>query len=310
MISDQHYGPEADERGIALTGKLIALEKPDLVLAVGDCISGDRCFTSADVQKAVGNVGAAMEKAGVPWAIAFGNHDQEHFPATRLDKEAVLKIYESCPHNVNSEWACGIHGGGNKNLVVSNAAGTQPVFALWLIDSGDYSGVKEEGYDWIRTDQVYWYWRTSLAFEEKYGHKVPGLMFFHIPLPEFREMIASKKIIGERHEPESPSAVHSGMFAAVRERGDVLGIFCGHDHVNNYAGRWHGVWLGFDGVVGYRGYPHTPADDVTNGRARGGRVFLLTESDPWSFRTWMRFQDGSTNWEALSDAYERDQLKK
>lgn len=308
-ISDLHYIPEPDRNGIELTERLISIEHPDLVIATGDNISGDRCFTPEDVKKAVGNVAAAMEKMGVPWAVTLGNHDQEHVAKTHVTRQQVFDFYESYPHNVNAGWVRNIHGAGNKNVPIWKADGSKPAFTLWLIDSGESVEDPEIRYDWIHTDQVNWYRQTSQEIEQRYGEKIPGFMFFHIPLLEFHEMILSKKVIGERHEPESPSRVNGGLFAAVLERGDVKGIFCGHDHVNNYVGQFHGVTLGQVGVVGYHGYPHTPPEDVTNDRARGGRVLLLKESDTSRFQTWMRMRDGSTNWEYWSDAYERDQLK-
>jgi hypothetical protein len=308
-ISDLHYTPVPDPNGLELTEKLIAAEKPDLVIATGDNVSGDSCATEADVRAAVGNVAAAMEKAQVPWAITLGNHDQEHFERTHISRESVFQYYESYPHNMNGGWVRHIHGAGNKHLLIWDAGGTKPIFALWLVDSGPKSSDPEVRYDWIHADQVNWYCQTSNDLENHYGEKVPGLMYFHIPLLEFQQMILTRKVIGERHEPESPSTINGGLFAAVFDRGDVRGIFCGHDHVNNYVGKYHGVTLGYNGVVGFHGYPHTPPDDPTNGRARGGRAMTISATEPGKFRTWMCFRDGSTDWEHLSDAYERDQIK-
>jgi hypothetical protein len=309
VISDLHYGVRPDPHGLDLTKKLIAIEHPDLVIATGDNLSGECCTTPEDVKKAVANVASVMEETGTPWAVTLGNHDVESSPKTHIGREEVFTFYESHPHNMNGGWERGIHGAGNKNLLIRSATGSNPVFNLWLIDSGPGNEDPEIRYDWIHTDQVAWYRRTSRELEEQYGAKIPAFMFFHIPLPEFHEMILTKKVIGERHEPESPSRMNGGMFAAVMEAGDVKGIFCGHDHVNNYVGKYRGITLGHVGVVGYAGYPHTPADDVSNERARGARVLLLQESDPGHFRTWMRLLDGSTNWEYRSDAYERDLIK-
>jgi 3',5'-cyclic AMP phosphodiesterase CpdA len=308
-ISDLHYIPEPDRYGIELTEKLILTEEPDLVIVTGDNISGDNCFTPDDVKKAVGNVAAAMEKMNVPWAVTLGNHDQEHTARTHITRDQIFEYYESYTHNLNGGWVRNIHGAGNKNILIWNADGSKPVFNIWLVDSGEGAKDPENRYDWIHADQVNWYYQTSKDLESRYGQKIPSLMFFHIPLPEFHEMILTKKILGERHEPESPSNMNGGMFAAVVDRGDVKGIFCGHDHVNNYVGKFHGVTLGQVGVAGYHAYPHTPPGDVSNDHARGGRVFLIKDSEPGSFRTWMRFRDGSTNWEYGSDAYERDQIK-
>ncbi len=309
MVSDLHFTPQPDAASVALAEKLIDLEKPDLMVVAGDAISGKSCTTPDELKRAISNVAAAPEKKKVAWAVAFGNHDQEHFPKTGLTKEEMMKLYEAYPCNVNSGWARGIHGVGNKSLLIRDAKGAKPRFVVWLIDSGDYIKIPDNNYEWIHADQVFWYYQTSLNLEKTFGCKMPGLMMFHIPLPEFREMVNSKKTIGERHEPEASSHVNGGLFAAVLDRGDVKGIFCGHDHTNNYLGMWRGVALGYDSTAGHQAYPHIKTDDAGNSRARGGRVFLIRESDPWHFKTWMRFKDSSVNWESTSESLMQDQLK-
>lgn len=310
-ISDLHYRTRIDEHGIALTEQLIDTEKPNLVVVNGDCLAGaDSGRTEGELRTSIGHVAAAMEKKGVPWAITFGNHDQEHFPATKIGKEAVLAIYASYPHNVNGGYAEGLYGCGNKYMLIWNEAGTKPVYCVWLIDSNDYfQDGKNRPYDWIHASQVQWYFQTSLALEKQYGAKIPGLMFFHIPLREFGDMVNGGKIIGVRQEPECPSPVNSGMFAALLERDDVRGVYCGHDHVNNYMGKWRGIELGYDGSLGHYTYPRVEPDDPANLRVRGGRVFKITDGIPASHRTWMRFKDGSRNWESLSEALTKDHMK-
>ena len=102
-------------------------------------------------------------------------------------------------------------------------------------------------------DQVTWYRNQSIATEQKYGKKIPSLMWGHIALHEHRNMwfasldssteadharaLAKHSIIGERNEDECPGPFNSGLFNAFLERGDVLGYFVGHDHVNTYVRR-------------------------------------------------------------------------
>jgi hypothetical protein len=307
-ITDLHHIPEPDHYGIELTEKLISLEKPDLVISTGDNISGDTCSNEEELKRAIGNVAAPLEKMKVPWVVMLGNHDQQHFPKTHISRQDVFKYYESYPHNLNAGWVRGLYGAGNKHMLIWDAAGTKPVLAIWILDSGADALEPKSGYDWIHADQVNWYAQTSKDLESRYGQKIPGLMFFHIPIREFQEMILTKKVLGERHEPEAMSQVNGGLFSAVRERGDIMGIFCGHDHMNNYAGKFHGVMLGYNGITGFRGYPHMPPTDVSNERIRSARVLTISASAPKEFKTWIRFKDGSANWEHSSEAYERSQI--
>jgi len=292
MFSDTQDDEEMDPRTTVLMEQVLDTEKPDMVIIGGDCISGGDCEGVDQVKKAISNVAYPMEKRKIPWAIVFGNHDQEHFSKTNMNKEAVMKLYESYPYNRNSGWARGISGVGNKDILVQGTSG-KPTFALWLIDSQEYAPKSIDGYSWIRPDQVAWYCQTSKALEKKHGQKIPGLMFFHIPLREFSELAATGKIEGSRFENEAASKVNSGLFSAILEREDIKGVFCGHDHVNNYIGDWMGVKLGYDGSVGFNTYS-LPADHPKVKQARGGRVFVIQQSDPANFKTWMRFEDGST----------------
>lgn len=308
-ISDLHYHPAPDPHGIALTETLIDTEKPGLVVVNGDCISGKQSRSVAELRSALENVATAMENKRVPWVVTFGNHDQEHFDATKLDKHAVLDLYAAYPHNLNAGYARELYGGGTKYILIWNAAGTKPVYCIWLIDSNDYFvDGKEHPYDWIRSDQVQWYLQNSVALEKRHGGKVPGLMFFHIPLREFNEMANSVGIVGARHETECPSPVNGGMFSALVDRGDVRGVYCGHDHVNNYVGRWRGIELGYDGVIGYNAYPHLDPADPGHLHIRGGRAFEITDANPAHHRTWMRFKSGAKNWEAESEGIMKSRL--
>lgn len=52
------------------------------------------------------------------------------------------------------------------------------------------------------------------------------------------------------------------------------------------------------------GLPAWPVAVSTNPRTRHAvDLLLLDEAKPGKFKIWMRFKDGSTNWETWSDAY-------
>jgi len=74
------------------------------------------------------------------------------------------------------------------------------------------------------------------------------------------------------------------MFAAFHERGDVIGTFCGHDHVNDFEATLHGVRLCYGRASGFGGYGRS-------GFLRGVRVIELREGRR-DFATWLRLEDG------------------
>jgi hypothetical protein len=55
---------------------------------------------------------------------------------------------------------------------------------LWLFDSGREDCEGYYGYGCIEPDSVGWYKETSEDIELQYKRKIPGLAFFHIPIPE------------------------------------------------------------------------------------------------------------------------------
>jgi hypothetical protein len=168
-----------------------------------------------------------------------------------------------------------------------------------MLDSGRYSSdtiagqaLADDGlrsYDWIRPSQVAWYAELSRALEAEHGRKIPGLMFFHIPLWEFHHMWENRErhqVTGEKNEDVSSGPFNSGLFAALVERGDVKGVFVGHDHVNTYVGDYFGIRLGYSANTGFGTYG---LEGPERDRLRGARVFLLNEAEPTDFQTYMVF---------------------
>lgn len=297
QFNDTQDDERIDRRTIELMEKVLDSEKPDFVVLNGDNISSG-CETPLEMKQAMNNIAQPMEQRGIKWAVTFGNHDEDSTPKSGLDEEDMLRVYMSYPHNMNQPGEKGLTGTGNMNLLINDSKNKKPVFNLWLLDSGRYApetiaGQDFEGYptwDWLRFNQVRWYYDQSKEIEKRFGRKIPSLLFIHIPLWEHRYMwfasvdersesrheLAVKKhaITGERNEDECPGPVNSGLFSAMLERGDVKGVFCGHDHINTYCGNYYGILLGYGGSAGFGTYGLS--GDEKN-RLRGARVFHLDE---------------------------------
>ena len=297
QFNDTQDGPRTDRRTIALQEAVLDDVAPDVALINGDVIDGSP--TSAlEAKQAINNVVRPMEDRGIPWALTFGNHDEDSSARTGMDEGAYLEFVRQYPHNLNTAGARGITGSGNQVLGVRPSRGGGEAFALWLLDSGRYApeqiaGQDFEGYpdwDWLRPDQVQWYLETSAALERRNRGLVPGLVFQHIALWEHRfawfasvdsrseadHARAAEKhsIIGERNEDECPGPFNSGMFAAMLQRGDVKGLFVGHDHINTYVADYYGIQLGYAPGTGFGTYGLGGQEEH---RLRGARVFRLDE---------------------------------
>jgi hypothetical protein len=251
--------------------------------------------TADDVKKVIGWIGSEMEKRSIAWGITFGNHDPEHASGSGLTKERMLEVYASHPHNMNRNPQTGISGAGNQLTLIHHSKEDKPVHALWLLDSGDRLGPSQQ-YQ-IHTDQIGWYYQASRELEKTYGAKIPGTMFFHIPLNEYAELAQTGKYIGAHGESECVPYVNSGLLSAMLDRGDVKRICTGHDHVNNYIGNWRGIHLSYAGVAGFHAYPHTPPSDPSNDKCRCCRLFAFHQDEPWGFQSWVRFKDGTVRTE-------------
>ncbi|MGI8312138.1 metallophosphoesterase family protein [Saccharopolyspora hattusasensis] len=298
QFNDTQDDERIDRRTLELMNAVLDDQRPDLVVLNGDNITSG-CDTELEMRQAMNNIVQPMEERKIPWAITYGNHDEDSTAKGGLDESEMLEFYRSYAYNVNELGPRGITGTGNMNLFVHGSRGNDPKFNLWLLDSGRYApgniaGQNFAGYptwDWLRMDQVAWYFQRSVEIERQVGRKVPGLMFIHIPLWEYRFMwfgsvdgrtdadhtrgVARHGIVGERNEAECPGPFNSGMFNAILTRGDVKGVFCGHDHINTYHGNYYGVLLGYAGSTGFGTYGLSGAE---RNRLRGARVYNLNEN--------------------------------
>ena len=298
QFTDTQDDQDIEPRTVQLIEAVLENESPELVVFSGDNIKrGPETFE--DVIIAINNIASPVDNSNTPWLITFGNHDEDHTPITGVDEPAMLDIYRSYHFNINKPSPKGVHGTGNMNVLIRSSRGNKPIFNVWAIDSGRYApdeiaDQSLEGYwywDWIRPSQIEWYLQTSEKLEKKNKKKIPSLMFFHIPLFEFGLMWdmditypGRHGVVGERNECVCTGPFNSGLYAAILERGDVKGVFVGHDHINNYVGNYYGIYLGYSASTGFGTYG---LDGSEKHRLKGARVFILDEDDPENFETYM-----------------------
>lgn len=278
QFTDIHFKPGDGRSDTALVriDEVMRAERPDLVLLTGDIIY------AKPAEKALRTVLDRVAAHGVPFGILFGNHDDEQ----GLSRAELLRIAQTYPLN-RSTTEPGVHGYCNYTLPLLAHEGADTLAMVYCFDSNAYSQIKGiGGYDYIRSDQVEWYRRTSRAITAAHGGKpVPAYAFFHIPLPEYHEAVADENatLIGTRMERACAPALNSGLFTAMKECGDVRAMFVGHDHDNDYATLWRGILLAYGRYTG--------GNTVYNHLENGARIIEL-RTDGQRFDTWIRLGGG------------------
>jgi predicted MPP superfamily phosphohydrolase len=273
-IYDDPKSEEAAER----MREVLDAERPDLVVYTGDIIFAKPAAPA--LQRALE---PAIER-GIPFAVTWGNHDDEQ-DMTRAELSAYIKDMKG---NLTSHTE-GISGQTNYTLSVKSSDGRRDAAVLYIFDSHSYSKIERvKGYDWIKHDQVAWYIEQSKAFTAKNGGSpLPALAFMHIPLPEMRDMTQNQNIymVGTRKEMVCAPEINTGLATAMLTAGDVMGLFVGHDHVNDYVVDWYGILMGYGRFTGGKTVYH----DIPQGN--GARVIELTEGSR-DIHTWIRIKDG------------------
>ena len=227
-----------------------------------------------------------MEKAGIPFAVTMGNHDAEN-----MDEDSIYDYLGKSRLFIGEKGPECLSGTGNYVLPVLASDGSQDVKALlYCLDSNDYTPDAERygNYAWIDWKQIGWYREQSHLYTEKNnGTPLPSLAFFHIGLPEFKNVQDRPDRYGHWGENGGFPKINSGMFHAMIEQGDVMGVFVGHDHDNDYIGQEYGIALGYGRVSGH---------DAYGDLERGARIIELYEEGR-QFDTWIATPSGrSQSW--------------
>ena len=266
----------------------------DLIVLTGDNISSTS-LVKPYAALAINEFMSIYEKYGIPVVMVYGNHDDEN---TTADKAYQMSVYErykcfiGCAGEDFGESNLGtyyvpIYSSTDKNKMVNN---------IWMIDSGTYNNENDlGGYGCVTKKQVEWYKTTSEKLERENGGKIPSLMFQHIVVPEIWDALdehdeqvegsvghnnkfytlpeGAKGTLGET---PCPPNYTNGQFDAILERGDVMAMFFGHDHVNSYEVSYKGVDLCNTPGVGFRSY---------NSIDEGVRLITLDENSPDTYET-------------------------
>ncbi len=291
QIADTQEIHKVSPDTIKLISAALDAEKPDLVVFTGDQIKGYSSFFLVEkgrknAENSIKALIKPMEDRGIPFTATFGNHDGE----AALRKNEQLELYKESPLFVYADPV-------SEDEAATFCLNISDKFLVYLFDTHARNTlIKETG---VNEEQLEWYRKVR----DSYPTPLPSLVFQHIPTPEFFDVIKPVKRFTKgavraygNHKNEfytldphnstlrdfmgeSPATPEEniGQIDAFLEKGEVLGVYVGHDHNNSFVSNYKGIDLGYTQGAGFNVYGP--------GFKRGVRVFNLTEDGKYETRT-------------------------
>lgn len=339
QLTDVHIGAGfmshfKDLKALNAVAAMVTAEKPDLVIITGDIAYPVPPQAGTDDNLASAKMFASlMEKLGVYWTVTFGNHDTEIY--SDYDRAEIAEFYENggfkyCLFKSGPE---DVDGYGNSVINIKNSKG-EITQSLFTFDSHSYLNhdILGFGYDYdnIRESQVQWY-RNCVKELTEYNKSVSDMenpvpkstAFFHIPLKEYQDAwyeymnngfkdTENAKLL-EGIAGEGGIIVYTGegedlLFEAMLELGSTKGVFCGHDHENNFTMEYKGIKLCYGMSVDYLAY----IGIANRGAQRGCKIityspdgtFVTKNESYYQDKYVSQFQKESVDMEELTHATE------
>ncbi len=279
QLTDVHIGAgfmsiKKDTMALNAVAAMLTEEKPDLVIVTGDIAYPVPFQAGTFNNKSSSRLFAdLMEKLGIYWCPVFGNHDTEAY--SYYSREDMSDFYSSgdYPHCLFKSGPEEADGYGNQVINIKNPNG-EITQSLIMLDShsyvdGDFLGIMWK-YDSIHENQVKWYEDTLNSLKAENNNIMPkSLAFFHIPIPEYKEAWDEytanncqdtenvKYYYGKAGETDLvvyASEYNYGFFDKALQLGSTKGMFCGHDHLNNFSVDYKGIRLTYGYSVDYLAY--------------------------------------------------------
>lgn len=296
-IADCQDGYPAISKMLDFIDAALKKYQPDLVVLGGDNVVADHDYKEVAIAELC-NVFVDNETY---FTLVFGNHD--HQQGFTDDEQLVWYQQYGGEYCLAYDADPELTGTATHALPILGSGSNKTEFMLYMFDSNQYVSVNdfEDEYDCVNPDQIEWYKDTSLSVENQEGKKIPGLAFQHIVVGEVYDAlffesavdlgVLTPKFNGKTYsflpktdnftgflfEFPCPGYYNHGQFDAMVDRGDILGIFSGHDHINSYETELDGIKIINTPGVTFNSY----GSDMT----RGVRMITVRNDNTWEFDT-------------------------
>ena len=215
--------------GVRMTRYLdaaVEAAKPDLIVHTGDFVYGEFDDSGRMLDLHI----ALMERYGVPWTVALGNHERE----SAIGADAICAALERAPHCLFRKGETDGYG----NFTVLLRRGGRDAAAAYILDTGYWTETRPHG---ITEGQ-----RRFVEERAKGLRGLPAFAFFHIPpaaVLRAAERFGSPSedgpfpLCGEgafgywgERVPEEACVDRDGALMRLFAQIGVRGVFVGHFH--------------------------------------------------------------------------------
>ena len=266
-----------------LIRETIETEKPDLVVFVGDNVTGGDNLVRAQ------EFTQMMTELNVPWAPAIGNHEGDN--PESISRDEMIRIFMTSPccliPSVTTKLADGsdVWGVANYSVPLYNAEG-KLCHRFIFMDGGDemsdedklrFGWSEKSCYDYLKPNQIAWY-REEIKDDE-----CPSMVFCHIPLPEYVDAVKEGELLsGANLEGICCSPYNSGMFDAMKEEGKSIAFVAGHDHINASRYLYKGIQLIYNRMSGMSSY-NVVSKKLADKLMQGASVYYIDHEGKVTF---------------------------
>lgn len=274
---------------INLIYELIDKSKPDLIVLTGDQVKGYGFnFAIGDnktnAAMTISNLMKPIADSKIPFTVVFGNHDS----FGTADKDFQWSCYNLYDNFIGKDYTF-------DSIPVYSEKSDDVKFCIYMFDSHEKN--KNGKYIPITDEQLNSYKKVRDNFINKYGHIVHALAFQHIPPEDIYDCFESSN--KKFYKSIQGAGIHSSKYyrlplyaenkssfmgenaaspdergdqvKTLKEKGDVLGLYFGHDHNNSFIVKHGNLDLGYTQGCGFNIYGP--------GKNRGGRVFDIYEEN-------------------------------
>jgi len=260
QVTDLHLGSRGhwqdDLNTFHRIKRLVDMYDPQFIFITGDLFTGEKPYGSLLAAYAV----HFFDELDRPWFYIFGNHD----PEGGFGRDDIYNVFKT------AEWGLlGFHKSESSkkyDYVTDIKIAKEPVpkWQVYAFDTGPHDGIKA-----VQTDQIDWFTKIAEESKQKYHQTVRAVAVFHIPLIQYKELWEDQQIEkqGTSLEEVCYEEDDGSLYKAFLAAGNIRATFCGHDHYNNYWGKYTGNII--------LAYGYISGESTNEAWPTGGKLIIL-----------------------------------